>query len=92
MSKRILVIEDHADIQQLIQMSLEVGNFEIFEAADANERLQSLQILRPQILLLDIMMPGSIDGLEVCRIAKNVSDPPTTSSHRASERGSYVSM
>jgi two-component system phosphate regulon response regulator PhoB len=71
MSKRILIIEDHADIRRLIRMTLEFEDHEIHEAVNADEGLEALQRLRPQLLLLDIMMPGSMDGLGLCRLVKS---------------------
>ena len=70
MSKRILIIEDHADIRRLIRMTLEFENHEIHETANADEGLQAVRRLRPDMLLLDIMMPGTLNGLEVCRQIK----------------------
>lgn len=70
MGKRILIIEDHADIRRLIRMTLEFEDHEIHEAASADEGLAAVQSLRPQLLLLDVMMPGSMDGLELCRRVK----------------------
>jgi len=70
MSKRILIVEDHADIRRLIRMTLEFDHHEIHEAANADEGLAAVQRLRPQVLLLDIMMPGSMDGLALCRLVK----------------------
>ena len=54
--KKILIVEDHADIRKLLKMTLEFDDFEI-------------QIC-PDIVLLDIMMPGTLNGLEVCRQIK----------------------
>lgn len=73
MSQRILIIEDHADIRRLIRMTLEFEDHEIHEAVNADEGLAAVQQWRPQLLLLDVMMPGSMDGLELCRRVK--SDP-----------------
>jgi len=73
MSKRILIVEDHADIRRLIRMTLEFEDHEIHEAPNADEGLEAVRRLRPQLLLLDIMMPGSMDGLDLCRLVK--SDP-----------------
>ena len=66
MTQRILIVEDHADIRRLIRMTLEFENHEIHEAVNADEGLEAVRQLRPQLLLLDIMMPG-IDGLEATR-------------------------
>lgn len=73
MKKRILVVEDHADIRKLIRMTLEFEYYEIHEASNAAEALEAVTRLHPQLLLLDIMMPGGMNGLELCRLIK--SDP-----------------
>lgn len=73
MTKRILIIEDHADIRRLIRMTLEFEDHEIHEAANADEGLEAVRQLRPHLLLLDVMMPGRMDGLDLCRLVK--SDP-----------------
>lgn len=73
MTQRILIVEDHADIRKLIRMTLEFENYEIHEAATADQGLEMVRQLRPDLLLLDIMMPGQLDGLDLCRLAK--SDP-----------------
>ncbi|WP_040328791.1 response regulator transcription factor [Acidovorax delafieldii] len=73
MTQRILIIEDHADIRRLIRMTLEFEDHEIHEAVNADEGLAAVRRIRPQLLLLDIMMPGTMDGLDLCRLVK--SDP-----------------
>lgn len=73
MTYRILIVEDHADIRRLLHMTLEFENYEIHEAANADEGLQAIRQLRPQLVLLDVMMPGSMNGLDLCRLVK--SDP-----------------
>ena len=72
-SKSILIVEDHADIRKLIRMTLEFESFEIHEAANADEGLKMVRQLKPDLLLLDVMMPGQLDGIGLCRIVK--SDP-----------------
>lgn len=73
MCKRILIVEDHADIRRLIRMTLEFEGHQIHETVNAEEGLEAVKRLRPELLLLDVMMPGSMDGLALCRLVK--SDP-----------------
>ena len=68
--KKILIVEDHADIRTLLKMTLEFDNFEIHEAATGDAGLDMAMALEPDVVLLDIMMPGTINGLEVCRRIK----------------------
>ncbi|SER61825.1 response regulator transcription factor [Giesbergeria anulus] len=73
MGKRILIVEDHADIRRLIRMTLEFEDHDIREAANADEGLVQVREWGPELLLLDVMMPGSMDGLGLCRLVK--TDP-----------------
>ena len=68
--KKILIVEDHADIRKLLKMTLEFDDFEIHEASTGDAGLAMAKELGPEVVLLDIMMPGSINGLEVCRRIK----------------------
>lgn len=68
--KKILMIEDHADIRRLIRLTLEIENFEIAEAGDGSSGAVLAQSFKPDLVLLDVMMPGAINGLQVCRLLK----------------------
>ncbi len=68
--RRVLVIEDQAEIRRLIRWSLEFEDYEVREAADAVAGLALALEFRPELVLLDVMMPGPIDGLEACRRLK----------------------
>ena len=57
--KRILHVDDDQDIRTIVQLALEVvGNFEITQSASHSEALEVAIGLNPQLLLLDVMMPG----------------------------------
>jgi len=71
--KKILIVEDHMDIRKLLRMTLEFDDFEIHEAATGDAGWALARELCPDIVLLDVMMPGTLNGLEVCRRIK--SDP-----------------
>lgn len=68
--KIILVVEDQADIRQLIRMTLEFGPYEVHEAENGESGWHMVQALRPDLVLLDVMMPGSLDGYQVCQKVK----------------------
>ena len=74
--KKILIVEDHADIRRLIRMTLEFEDYAIFEASDGERGLFMAREVRPDLVLLDVMMPGAFDGLEVCRRLKAKPNPP----------------
>ncbi len=73
--KRVLIVEDQADIRKLIRMTLEFEDYEIHEASDGAAGLRVARDIRPELVLLDVMMPGELDGLQVCHHLK--SDPAT---------------
>ena len=68
--KKVLIVEDHADIRKLLHMTLEFEDFEIYEAADGNTGLEMASSHAPDVVLLDVMMRGTLSGLEVCRCIK----------------------
>lgn len=63
---RVLLVEDEADIRELIRYSLEQAGLEVEEATDGAEALEKVRSLAPDIVVLDLMLPG-MPGLEVCR-------------------------
>ena len=68
--KKILIVDDHVDIRKLIRMTLEFEAYDIVEAADAETAVSLAGTWRPDLVLLDVMMPGAFDGLEACRRLK----------------------
>ena len=63
---RILIIEDQSEIRRLIRWSLELEQHEMFEATNGAAGLKAAQTLGPDLILLDVMMPGELDGFQVC--------------------------
>jgi twitching motility two-component system response regulator PilG len=72
-SKTVLVVEDSPTTRKVIKMTLTSGNFRVVEAADGVEALSRLNEERPDLVLLDIMLP-KIDGYRVLSILKKNSD------------------
>lgn len=73
MKKIILVVEDNPDIRMLITMTLDFDEFELHEADNGSSGLRMARALRPHLVLLDVMMPGELDGYQVCEKIK--ADP-----------------
>ena len=61
---RVLVIDDEAPIRLLCRVNLEAANIEVSEAEDGKSGLEVARAERPDVILLDVMMPG-IDGWQV---------------------------
>lgn len=74
MSARVLVVDDNETNRRLLEARLSAEYFEVLQAADGHECLTLARSHEPDIVLLDIMMPG-IDGFETCRRLK--ADPAT---------------
>jgi two-component system, OmpR family, phosphate regulon response regulator PhoB len=70
----ILIVEDHADIRKLLRMTMEFDDYDIHESASGDAGWVEAQRLRPDVVLLDLMMPGTLDGLDVCRLIKASPD------------------
>ena len=70
----ILVVEDDDDIRELVAFSLEDEGYSVEQAADGLKGLELAELLRPDLIILDLMLPGR-DGLSVCReLNKKASD------------------
>jgi len=74
--KNILIVDDHADIRRLIRMTLEFEDYEIREAANGEAALALAAQREPDLVLLDVMMPGTINGLDVCRTLRSAGRAP----------------
>ena len=73
--KKILIVDDQLEVRELVQVTLEIGDYQILTAGNGQEAIDVAQREHPDIILLDIMMPGSdVDGLEACRRLKSDSD------------------
>jgi two-component system cell cycle response regulator DivK len=72
MRKRILVVEDQEDNRQIVRDLLSVTDYEVMEAESGEEALAAVAKQRPDLILMDIQLPG-IDGYETTRRIK--ADP-----------------
>lgn len=72
----ILVVDDHSDIRRLLSITLS-KEFQVLEAEDGVTAMEMVRRHQPRVVLLDVMMPGEMDGLQVLEAIK--SDPLTRS-------------
>lgn len=76
MKEKILIVEDEKDIIKMIEYNLKKEGFKVIAARDGEDALDLVLRQCPDLILLDLMLPG-IDGLEVCKTLKK--DPKTAS-------------
>ena len=73
--KTILVVDDAPNIVELLRMYLEGAGFATIAAADGPTAIELHRTEHPDLVILDLMLPG-IDGFEVCRAIRRVADTP----------------
>jgi len=66
---RILIVDDEPDLRSVLRFGLEAAGFQVLEAADGEQGLQMTCDLRPDLVVLDLMLPR-MDGYKVCRALK----------------------
>jgi two-component system OmpR family response regulator len=71
---RLLVVDDEPNIRELLAASLRFAGFEVATAADGRQALQLAETVQPDLVVLDVMMPG-IDGFEVMRRMRERQQP-----------------
>lgn len=63
-TKRVLIVDDETPLRALVRANLEVDGLDVIEAVDGTEGINMMREAKPDLVLLDIMMPGK-DGIEV---------------------------
>ncbi|MCX6922339.1 MAG: response regulator [Verrucomicrobia bacterium] len=76
MAKKILVVEDDLDMVELLRFNLKTEGYALGTAADGVEAVKKARSMRPDLILLDLMLPD-LDGFAVCDILRR--DPKTAS-------------
>jgi len=73
--KRVLVVDDDVKTVELVKLYLNRDGYRVFTAYDGVEALRLARESHPDLIVLDLMLPG-IDGLQVCRTLRSESDVP----------------
>jgi len=68
---KILIVDDREDVRDLLEATLRRGKYEIMSAASGQEALEVAADRRPAVIIMDVLMPGSVDGIQATRILKS---------------------
>ncbi|MEC4676807.1 MAG: response regulator [Nitrospirota bacterium] len=69
--KKILIVDDLLEVRDLVEVTLRVGDYLILQAKSGEEAIEVARAERPELIIMDIMMHGEIDGLEATRVLKD---------------------
>ena len=72
----IVVVEDDQHIADLVELYLRQEGFRVVQAPDGERGIEAVRNQRPAMVILDVGLPGGVDGLEVCRRLRATSDVP----------------
>lgn len=84
----ILVVDDNRDNVDILRTFLESRGYRVAAAVDGTSALAKVEEVQPQLVLLDVMMPG-MDGWQVCRAIKNHPDHGSTKVVMVTAKGGY---
>ena len=70
MAKKILIVDDEKDLVETLTLRLEANGYEVIKAYDGQEGLERAQKERPDLIVLDLMLP-KMDGYKVCGLLKS---------------------
>jgi two-component system, OmpR family, phosphate regulon response regulator PhoB len=71
LTEKLLIVDDQGDLRHMLRIALGYGKYKMFEAATGAEAVQIAQREVPDVIVLDVMMPGDMDGFAACRAIKD---------------------
>src|SRR5256885_12355915 len=74
--KRLLVVDDEAPIQRILRRTLSMSGYDVLVADNGKQAVEMVQLHQPDLILLDLCLPGEFDGLEVCRQVRQLVQTP----------------
>jgi CheY-like chemotaxis protein len=78
MGKKLLVVDDQREIRSLVKSTLEFEEWEVIEADTGDRGVEAVARHKPDLVIMDMMMPGGINGIEATKAIK--SNPATSGS------------
>lgn len=69
MTRKMLIVDDNGELRKILKLAFGYGKYKLLEAENGEQAIEVAERELPEVVVLDIMMPG-IDGIEVCRRIK----------------------
>jgi two-component system KDP operon response regulator KdpE len=76
MNEKILIVEDEPRVMRLVNEVLKAVGYQVINAANGEDAVEMVALERPDLVLLDILLPHNMDGYQVCRRIREFSDVP----------------
>lgn len=73
-AEKILIVDDEGNLRKLLFVTLGYGRYKLYQASNGTEALEVARKVKPDVIILDIMMPGAVNGLDACRQIKQDPD------------------
>jgi len=70
-NEKILIVDDDPDLVEVIKLTLEAAGYQVFDAASGAEGLQKVKEIRPDLIILDVMMDYTTEGFQVSLALRN---------------------
>ena len=78
MGRKLLVVDDKREIRHLIRSTLEYEGWDVIEADRGDRGVEAARLHKPELVIMDLNMPGALNGIEATRLIK--ADPDTAGS------------
>jgi DNA-binding response OmpR family regulator len=69
--KKILIVDDQPEVRELVEVTLSMGEYRILHAENGTDAVEMVREEKPDLTIMDILMPNGINGLEATRILKS---------------------
>ncbi len=74
MKKIILIVDDSKEIREIVKTTLDADLFKVYEASSGAKAIESARKYKPDLIIMDVIMPGQIDGIDAISHIKNSED------------------
>jgi two-component system phosphate regulon response regulator PhoB len=69
--RKILIVDDQLEVRELVEVTLRSEDYQVLQAENGEKGIEMAKAEKPDLIIMDIMMPGGMDGLEATRHIKN---------------------